>query len=165
MKKRYLPGLVLPVFLAAVLLAYIFVPTRAYSVREKRYLSTKPQIDAQTLKSASLSGEADAYLADQFPARDLFVEICAYFDLLCGKNTARDFILGRGGRLFAAPAQYDGTRLEANIAAAERFVSTQLSPSDERKHLAGSLVSLLPESLPRIAYRVAFGATFPFGNL
>lgn len=123
MKKNFLPGVLFAALLITGLAAFILLPTREYSVREKRFLAVSPDIDARTLKEAAVSQKMEEYLSDQFPLRDTFVAVSAYFDLLCGKNTAQDFVKGQDGRLFAAPAAYDRTRLASNLSAAEKFVA------------------------------------------
>ena len=120
MKKEYLPGLVFLTFLGVFALLLLVLPKRGYSEREKRYLVTSPQIDAETIRTASLSQTLEEAAADQFPLRDLFVGVNAYAELAEGRNTAQDVLMGKDGRLFAAPAQDTG-KLDANLAAVQRF--------------------------------------------
>lgn len=121
MKRKFLPGVLFLTILFALSAFLLLSAPKDYSSREKRYLTAAPQIDAQVLKSAQLSQKLETWAADQFPFRDFFVGVCAYFDLLCGKNTAQDVVLGKDGRMFAAPAGYDASRLDANLAAVESF--------------------------------------------
>ncbi len=127
MKKEYLPGLVFLVFLGIFALLLLVLPPRAYSEREKRYLVTAPQIDAETIRSASLSQTLEEAAADQFPLRDLFVGVNAYAELAEGRNTAQDVLMGKDGRLFAAPAQDTG-KLAANLSAVENYAAQSSVP-------------------------------------
>ena len=121
MKRRILPGVLFLTALFTLSAVLLIAAPKNYSSREKRYLTTAPQVDAEVLKSAQLSQKLETWAADQFPFRDFFVGVCAYFDLLCGRNTAQGVLLGKNGRMFAAPAAYDISRLEANLAAVEAF--------------------------------------------
>lgn len=121
MKKNILPGIV---FLAVLFAGTVFLLAggkRTYSENEKRYLTSSIDIDMNTVKNAAVAEKLDEYLADQFPARDVFVGINAYFDLLCGKNAAQDVIMGKDGRIFARPSVYDQKRLDSNLAAIRDF--------------------------------------------
>lgn len=149
MKRKTLPGIL---FLAILFLFSILLLSAApknYSPREKRYLTTAPQIDAQVLQSARLSQQLETWAADQFPFRDFFVGVCAYFDLLCGRNTAQDVIMGKDGWLFAAPADYDASRLAANLAAVETFASQE--PAETCLLAIPESGSVYAEALPAFA--------------
>ncbi len=123
MKRKALPGVLFLAFLFSIAILFLFTSPRSYSLREKRYLAQFPEIDAQVLKSAQLSQQLETWASDQFPFRDFFVGVCAYTDLLLGKNTAQDVLLGKEGWMFAAPAEYDASRLASNLAAVETFAS------------------------------------------
>ncbi|MBQ3880498.1 MAG: hypothetical protein II727_09350 [Oscillospiraceae bacterium] len=120
MKKTYLPGIFFLAFLYVFALLLVLLPARDYSEREKRFLTTSPQIDADTIRSASLAQTLEEWAADQFPLRDLFVGLSAYADLAAGKNTAQGVVMGKDGWLFAAPSQDTG-KVPANLSAIEAF--------------------------------------------
>ena len=77
-------------FLAGMLAMFLLLPEQSFSEKEKRYLKTSPLLTADTLLSGSFGEEAEAYLADHIPGRDLFVGISAYYDLLSNRQLTKD---------------------------------------------------------------------------
>lgn len=129
MKKNILPGVIFLILLFAGAITLAVLPMRAYSETEKRYLTVSPEIDMQSIKNADVSKKLDGFIADQFPARDFFVALNAYFDLAVGKNNAQSVIMGKNNRLFAAPADYDEQRLDKNLAAIDAFKNASGIPA------------------------------------
>jgi len=108
-------------FLFAMTAMYLFLPKKDYSVQEKRYLAEAPDLSREAVLSGQWGEDAETYLADHMPGRDFFVGLNAYFDLLTGRQPAKDIRLVEG-RLVEAPAS--GDRGETNLAAVNAFAVT-----------------------------------------
>lgn len=105
-------------FLLTMAVLYLLLPTRDYSVEEKRYLAEAPVFSRETVLSGQWGENAETYLADHIPGRKFFVGLNAYFDLLTGRQASKD-IRVIGDRLVEAPAA--GDRGEANVASVNDF--------------------------------------------
>ena len=62
---------------------------------ENRVLTAKPKATAQNIISGKYTADLGKYLADQFPLRDGFVSLKAYFELLQGKRENNGIIYGK----------------------------------------------------------------------
>lgn len=110
-------------FLAAMLLLYLFLPRRDYSDVEKRYLASKPELEAENILSGNYGSEAESYIADHLPGRDFFVSLASNFDRLSLRQTTKEIYVGKSGRLYERP-ETRTDRLESNVEAINRFAES-----------------------------------------
>lgn len=103
------------VFLFGMLAAYLLLPGRDFSEKEKRYLAEKPALSAETVLSGSLDEQIEAYLADHVPGRDFFVGVNAGYDLLSGRQVTKDIYLAKDGFLLERPYAYDRAAAEKKM--------------------------------------------------
>lgn len=61
--------------LAGFITAFLLLPDKAYSEKEKRNLSQMPECSVDTLTDGSFMNEIEDYIADQFPLRDSFMSM------------------------------------------------------------------------------------------
>ena len=90
------------VFLAILLgLSILFwiLPDRAFSEQENRCLQSAPAFSADALRSGRLLTEVNAYFADQFPLRDLWVGFKGALEIASGRGENNGILLGRSGQL------------------------------------------------------------------
>ena len=80
---------------------------RVYSENEKRYLSTAPQVNWDSVMSGKFSGDVEDWLNDQFPARETWAGINARFEQATGLNGNSGVYLLRDGSLVRTPARDD----------------------------------------------------------
>ena len=124
MKKRILNIFIALLFCAAIFpapLLFFLLPKEELSQREKRYLAPAPELSVQTLTDGSFAKKLSAYIADHFPGREFLVGVNAYHDYLAGRQSTKDYLLARGGRLFAKPVQPDQKVLDGNLEAVNDF--------------------------------------------
>ena len=120
MKKHNLIGVLLFCgFLAAISAGYL-LPKSDFSEMEKRYLAEAPELRWETVISGDWSSQAEEYLSDHIPGRNLFVGINAYLELLAGRQHLKDVWL-EDGRLLEAPVPADEAVVSRNMNAINSF--------------------------------------------
>lgn len=124
MKKRELCTIFLFCgFLIAMMALYLLLPKLDFSEREKRYLADPPIASWEAVSSGDWGNDAETYMADHIPGRDFFVGLNAYFDLLTGRQGAKDIYL-HDGRLLEAPVELDADAIAKNMKAINGFAET-----------------------------------------
>lgn len=109
-------------FLAAIALGYLR-PHSDFSQMEKRYLAQAPAFRWSTALSGDFSADAEQYLSDHVPGRNLFVGIHAYLEKLAGRQRLTD-IWAEAGKLLEAPVASDPQIIRQNMDAIHRFAQT-----------------------------------------
>lgn len=124
MRKHDLAAAILfCVFLFAMAAGYVLLPKAAFSEMEKRYLAEAPVLRGETLFSGAWSSQAEEYLTDHVPGRNLFVGINAYLELLAGRQKLKDVWLAEG-KLLEAPVAKDEGAISRNMGAIRSFSET-----------------------------------------
>jgi len=100
--KSYAPSALFIVFVFALAVLFFVTPKTDYSENEKRVLAELPEASLDTLADGSLMTDFETYLSDHFPARDLFVGLNAYYELLTGRGGTADVYRGSDGYLISA---------------------------------------------------------------
>lgn len=108
-------------FIAIMLLCYIFVPKTDFSQLEKRYLKELPEISAQKILSGEFGNEIETYMADHMPLRDFFVGVNSYFELLTYQGRVSDVYLTKDNALVEAPVKMNEAGIEKNMKAINKF--------------------------------------------
>lgn len=109
---------------------------KEYSQTEKRYLAQMPQWSREAVENGSFQTQLEEWTADQFPARDLWVSIHSYAELLLGRASLQDVYFCDDGYLIGAPATRDLSIYQTNLQRFDAFakecgipVSMMLVPS------------------------------------
>lgn len=124
MKKSNIAAVVLFCgFLFSMAAGYVLLPKTEFSEMEKRYLAEAPDLNWKTVFSGKLGNEAETYLTDHIPGRNLFVGINAYLELLAGRQGLKDIWLA-DGKLVEAPAALDEKAIARNMKAINSFGET-----------------------------------------
>lgn len=110
-------------FLFAIAAGYFLLPKSAFSEMEKRYLAETPDFRWETVFSGAWSSQAEDYLTDHVPGRNLFVGINAYMELLAGRQKLKDVWLV-DGKLLEAPVATDETVISRNMQTINTFAET-----------------------------------------
>lgn len=126
---KWLSPVMFCIFLFALSVLLVFSPDQQYSEKEKRYLETTPDLSLKTVLDGSYQGQLEDWIADQFPARDFWVGLHAYSQLLLGKNAHQDIYLTTDGYLVNAPATQDLTDFHKTISRFNHFAESTGLPS------------------------------------
>lgn len=117
MKRRNVAAAILFCgFLFGMAAGYVLLPKRDFSEMEKRYLAETPKFGWKTVFSGEWSRQAEDYLTDHVPGRDLYVGINAYMELLAGRQKLKDVWLEEG-KLLEAPVATDEGAIARNMKA------------------------------------------------
>lgn len=123
MRKHNVIGAVLFCgFLIAIAMGYL-LPGSDFSVMEKRYLAEAPAFNWKTVLSGDWSMQAEEYLVDHIPGRNLFVGLHAYMELLAGRQRLSDVWL-EGDKLLEAPVATDDQAINRNMTAINKLADT-----------------------------------------
>lgn len=123
MKKQNLVAIVLFCSFLVVMAAGFFVPKPAFSEMEKRYLADAPKMSWKTVLNGSWGRQAEEYLIDHIPGRNLFVGIHAYAELLAGRQKVSDIWLAED-KLLEAPVAMDESVIARNMNTIRSFADT-----------------------------------------
>lgn len=121
--KKFLPALVLLLFVMTVFIANLAVPDREFSEKENRVLADAPEFTFGALFSGDFTADFETYITDQFFARDFWVGIKTKCERLLGKNVINGVLIGEDGLLVSEFASPDESRLAANAASVEQFAA------------------------------------------
>ena len=110
-------------FLFTIAAGYLLLPKSDFSEMEKRYLAETPDFRFDSVFSGKWSREAEDYLSDHVPLRNLFVGINAYTELLCGRQHLKDVWLEEG-KLVEAPVALDEGAISRNMKAINALAQT-----------------------------------------
>ncbi len=116
MKKRNVTAAILFCGFLFLIAAGYLLPTTDFSEMEKRYLAEAPDFRWKAVISGDWSSQAEEYLTDHVPGRNLFVGINAYVELLAGRQKLKDVWL-EDGKLLEAPVALDETAVARNMRA------------------------------------------------
>lgn len=123
MKKSNIAAIILFLgFLISMALGYL-LPKAEFSEMEKRYLAEPPSMSVQSLFSGKWGKEAETYLTDHVPGRNLFVGINAYLELWAGRQGLKDVWVAEG-KLLEAPAACDESTVKKNMQFVNNFAQT-----------------------------------------
>lgn len=112
------------VFAGAVLLlavASILKPDAKMSEEENRVLTTLPAFSAQSVMDKSFMTDLEAYTADQFILRDLWIRLKVQCELLTGKREFNGVYLGKDRYLMQIPVDPDQQNVDENLEAMNQF--------------------------------------------
>lgn len=117
-------------FLAVMLVLFLLMPKETFSQREKRTLAEAPDTSADAILSGAFGEQAEEYIADHIPGRDLFVGLANYYDLLSGRQVIKDIYLAAGGRLVESPNSPNAAVVQRNMNVINSFAQTIGQPVD-----------------------------------
>lgn len=123
MKKKNLAAVILFCGFLTIMAAGYLLPKKAFSEMEKRYLAEAPDFGWKPVFSGQWSREAEQYLTDHVPGRNLFVGINAYMELLAGRQHLKDVWL-EDGKLLEAPVAMEEKAISRNMKAIHTFADT-----------------------------------------
>ncbi len=124
MNKKLLPVFVFFLVLFSLAGAGIFSEEKTWSGTEKRELQTMPRVKKKTIQNGKFQKKYEAYLSDQFPARDAWVQLQTGVSRLLGKTESNGVYFGKDGFLLEHydESDFDADQMKTNIDALKGFV-------------------------------------------
>ena len=107
--------------LAGGLLIYL-LPDKAQSETENRVLAQKPTLSWETLADGSFMRDYETYLADQFPARDVWVTLRSSLATLTGAREQNGVYYTKNGFLLETQTPVDQAQQTAITGAIKAFL-------------------------------------------
>lgn len=101
--------------------ANLLTKDRIFSEMENRMLAKKPQLTAEGLSSGVFMKDYETYVADQFAARDAFIQVKSLGECLLGKQINNGVYYGEDGYLAEQLTELDKAQLDKNMAAVKYF--------------------------------------------
>lgn len=159
MQKSSVRGRVAACFFAGCLLtglvSGLICPDRVYSSHEKRMLAKFPVISFSEFTSGKLSASLEAYLADQFPARDDWVTVKTLAERALGKRESGGVYFAADGYLIEKFVSFDQAQFQKNVSAVAAFAdSLAASGIPVRTMLVPTASEILSARLPAFAPRI-----------
>lgn len=99
---------------------FFILPDSSLSQKENRTLSQVPTFSGEKLLSGEYTADLAEYISDQFPARDAFVAVKAYSELLLGKGENNGVVYAQNSTLVARD-EITENRLQENLEAVKEF--------------------------------------------
>lgn len=127
--KKYSASIAFLAFLLVICLLFCLLPKSVFSENEKRVLSSFPKVTLESVADGSFGSDLETYLADQFPLRDLFVGVHAYWQLLLGQNGVSGVYRGNDGYLLAAPEDFSRDLAIRNVQRLAEFAESTGLPT------------------------------------
>ena len=109
------------ILLALLVLANIIKGDQEFSDEENRMLARRPKLTWEALVSGDYMTDFESYVSDQFFARNQWITLKLYEDMLLGKKESNGVYLGKDGYLMEKPDEPDWDRVSANMAAVSAF--------------------------------------------
>lgn len=151
--KRLLPVLAFLILIFSLAGMGLTAEEKTYSATEKRELQTKPKAKAKTIKNGKFQKKYEAYLSDQFPARDDWVQLQTRVSRLLGKKEANGVYFGKDDYLLE---RYDAKdfgkkQRRKNMDALAGFVQSTRKRADVKVMMVPTKTWVMREMLPLFA--------------
>ncbi len=105
------------VLLVIMVLANLIKRDQEFSDEENRMLTQKPVLTWESLTSGDYMTDFESYVSDQFFARNQWITVKLYEDILLGKKESNGVYLGKDGYLIEKPDEPDWESVSNNMAA------------------------------------------------
>lgn len=131
-------------------------PKHGFSEAENRYLQKKPEFSLEALQDGSFSTQYEAYLSDQFPAREAWVAVQSAAQRAVGKRDANGVYFGKDGYLLEKfeAEDLEGETLDKNIGYVAGFakrMEERLGTDRVRVMLVPGASQIQKDRLPSLA--------------
>ena len=147
--KKYSLLLLFSALLLATSVADMFVNGRRFSEMENRYLTQRPQFSLSQLFRNEYTPKYEAYINDQFVARDAWITVKSVSESALGKIENNGIVYGGEHHLFEDYRSTDERRLEQNI----NFISSYFEKYAGQSNFTAAIIpnsySILDYLVPR----------------
>ena len=113
--KTIIPSIAFLLIVFVLSASLFLLPKKDYSENEKRILAKSPELSFDALADGKFTKDLESFVSDQFPLRDFFVGVNAYFNLLSGRNITAPVYYGKDGYLIGAPADLNTDTALKNV--------------------------------------------------
>ena len=117
-KLNYLlPVIVFTCILFGLCVKGITSADKTYSSAEKRELQTRPKMSAEAIRKGTFQEKYETYLSDQFPGRDMWVQLQTDASRLMGKSVSNGVYFGKDDYLLEhhTDAEFETKQERKNI--------------------------------------------------
>ena len=104
------------VLLVLLVLANFIKRDQEFSDEENRMLTQRPKLTWESLMNGDYMTDYESYVSDQFVARNQWITLKLYQDMLLGKKESNGVYLGKDGYLIEKPDEPDWESIERNTA-------------------------------------------------
>ncbi len=147
--KKYSLLLLFSALLLATSVADMFVNGRRFSEMENRYLTQRPQFSLSQLFRNEYTPKYEAYINDQFVARDAWITVKSVSESALGKIENNGIVYGGEHHLFEDYRSTDERRLEQNI----NFISSYFEKYAGQSNFTAAIIpnsyAILDNLVPR----------------
>lgn len=138
--------------LCAVPVSFPFIKDKEFSENENRYLAAKPDFSFSGLTDGEFTKEAEKYIDDQFPLRDLWTSAKVNILKAVGCRDINGVYLCEDGYLIEKwlDSDFNSKQLKENTAAVNLFLASHKSEK--------SSVIIVPTALEILSEKLPYGA-------
>ncbi|WP_101911528.1 DHHW family protein [Marasmitruncus massiliensis] len=147
--KKYSLLLLFSVLLLATSVADMFVNSRQFSEMENRYLTQRPQFSLSQLFRNEYTPKYEAYINDQFVARDSWITLKSVSESALGKIENNGIVYGSNHHMFEDYRSTDERRLEQNINFINAYFEKYLGQSNFTAAIIPSSYAILDSLVPQ----------------
>ena len=151
--KNVLPILMFVVILFGLTMRSLTIEEKTYSSTEKRELQTKPKIRKKTIQNGKFQKKYEAYLSDQFPGRDAWVQLQTDVSRVLGKTESNGVYFGKDHYLLEhyTNEDFEAERMQMNLEALADFARRAKERAEVKIMMVPTKTWVLQEKLPAFA--------------
>ena len=151
--KKCLPAIVFAVIVFGLTGMGLVAKEKTYSATEKRELQTRPKAKIKTIKNGEFQKKYEAYLSDQFPRRDGWVQLQTGVSRLFGKRESNGVYFGKEHYLLEKYTEedFEAERMQTNLEALADFAKHASERADVKVMMVPTKTWVLQEKLPTFA--------------
>lgn len=105
------------VFVLLVNILNLIIRDKEYSETENRMLSQFPKMTVHNLTSGAYMRDMEAYITDQFVARDAWIQLKLTEDMVLGRRESNGVYIGKERSLLEIPSEPDMVHVDQNLEA------------------------------------------------
>ncbi len=147
--QKYSLLLLFSALLLATSVADMFASSRQFSEMENRYLSQRPKFSLSQLFRNEYTPKYEAYINDQFVARDAWITLKSVSESALGKIENNGIVYGGAHHMFEDYRTTDERRLEQNINFINAYFEKYLGQSNFTAAIIPSSYAVLDNLVPR----------------
>ncbi|TDQ33771.1 DHHW family protein [Aureibacillus halotolerans] len=147
---RAITGLLLVVFVGAVVAADVLTDDKSFSEEENRVLEERPDFSLNSLVEGEFVSEYEQYTSDQFAFRNAWIGVKTDADRALGKKESNGVFLGENGHLMEHYTSPSEAVMQERVQAIQTFHE---ATSDLPMYVmvAPTIAGVLPNKLPAFA--------------